>query len=135
MALLDELAARLVAQGVGILGTNIFLSSTAIIPTGSGPYLTLNETGGFKPALTQNNTATQRPTVQLLARATSYPLARALLYAAYAALGGQNGLWNTTLSGVQYLKILARQEPTDMGLDGSSRSQIVFNIDVEKQPS
>ncbi len=142
MSLLDDLAARLVAQGVGVLGMNIFLSSAAVIPTGMGPYLTLSETGGAAPTRVQNvNTPnTTRPTVQVLCRAgriagvqEAYPAARAMANAAYSAV---DGVFNATLSGTWYLKITARQEPTDMGFDATGvRVQVVFNIDVEKVPS
>ena len=135
MPFLDEIAAKLVAKGVGVSGTSIFVSSKAVIPTGNGPYLVLIETGGSGPARTQNDTATQRPTAQISVRAVAYPTARTMLKAAYDALGGANGLWNVMLSGTMYLSITARQEPTDIGLDGAGRPMVAFNIAVEKQPS
>ena len=46
MPFLDEIKDRLVAQGVGTYGSNIFLGSKAVIPTGDGPYLSIIETGG-----------------------------------------------------------------------------------------
>lgn len=135
MPFLDEIAARLVAQGVGTLGTTIFGSSKAIIPAGNGPFLVLVETGGSGPDRTQNDTATQRPTAQISTRGLTYAAARTMLYNAYVALGGANGLWNISLSGTMYLSITARQEPTDIGLDGAGRPMVAFNIATEKQPS
>jgi len=136
MAFLDDLADRLVAQGVGVFGTNIFGSSKAVIPVGIGPYLSLLETGGGPPAGTQNDTATERPSAQLLCRASTFPAARTMLRNAYNALGGANGLHNVTLSGTFYLSITPKQSITDIGLEaGTSRAMVVFNIDVEKQPS
>lgn len=134
MSFLDDVAARLVAQGVGTLGTNIFLSSKAVVPTGNGPYLSLIETGGTGPTRVHNKAgaSTLRPTAQVLTRAVSYPAARAMAKAAYDAL---DGVWNTTLSGTFYQKITARQEPTDIGLDGAGRVMVVFNVDAQKQPS
>ena len=134
MSFIDEIAAQLVAQNVGVLGANIFLGSASPIPTGVGPYLTVNETGGIAPTRTQNQAAasTQRPTAQILVRGTSYPVTRAKALAAYLAL---DGVFNTTLSGTKYLRMTARQEPTDMGLDANGRVQLVFNIEAEKQPS
>lgn len=134
MPVLDEIAARLVAQGVGTTGSNIFLGSKAVIPTGAGPYLSLIETGGLSPTRVHNiaGASTTRPTVQVLVRATSYPAARSMAKAAYDAL---DGVWNTTLSGTFYQKITARQEPTDIGLDGSGRVMVVFNVDAQKSPS
>lgn len=136
MSLLNEVAARLVAQGVGAINTVLFLGAKAIIPTGDGPYITLSATGGMQAAGTQNDTATERPSVQLLARATSYPIAEAKLTDAYNALGGANGLHNLLLSGVWYVSVKARQPVTDMmQQDEQGRAMLVFNIDVEKSPS
>lgn len=134
MPFLDEIAAKLVTASVGTIGSNIFLGSKAIIPVGNGPYLSLVETGGSAPTRIQNVAAahTQRPTAQVSVRAKSYQAARTMLQAAYAAL---DGTFNTTLSGTFYQSITARQEPTDVGLDDAGRAMIVFNIEVEKQPS
>ena len=134
MSLLDDLAAKLVSDGVGVLETSIFVSSRSILPDGDGPYLSVYETGGVAPTRVQNasEAATQRPTAQIVARGASYTAARALAQAAYDSL---DGIFNTTLSGTQYLSMKARQEPTDTGLDEKGRVRVTFNIDVEKQPS
>lgn len=131
---LDELKDRLVAQGVGVYGTSLFLGSKAVIPDGNGPYISLIETGGSGPTRIHNQGAgnTQRPTVQVVVRAKSYLDARTKAKAAYLAL---DGVFETDLTGVRYHSITARQEPTDIGLDAKERPMIVFNIDVEKQPS
>lgn len=138
---LNEIEAKLIAAGVCITGTkaglanSVYKTSKASIPSGDGPYLTLIETGGSGGALTQNDTGTQRPTMQISVRCVSSIDARTLLKSAYDALGGVNGLWNVTLSSIFYLKILARNEPTDIGEDASGRAMVAFNIDAEKQPS
>lgn len=135
MPFLDEIAAKLVGAGVGVLGTNIFLGSGALIPAGAGPFMTIIETGGSAPTRVQNkaSASTQRPTAQIAVRATSYATARAMSKAAYDAL---DGTFNATLSGTFYQKITARQEPTDMGLEeGTARRMLVFNIEAQKQPS
>jgi|SRR5580765_2688397 len=134
MPLLEEVAARLVAQGVGTLSSNIFYGSNAVIPTGDGPYLTLTETGGMAPMRIQNKASgnIQQPTFQVAVRARTYPVARAMCKAAYDAL---DGVFNLTLSGTFYQKITARQEPTDIGLDGVKRPTVVVNFEVMKNPS
>jgi len=131
---LDEIAARLVSQGVGVLGSNIILGSKGVIPAGDGPFISLTETGGSAPTRVHNQSVpnTQRPTAQITVRATSYFVARTKAKAAYLAL---DGVFNTTLSGVVYYSITARQEPTDIGLDVLGRPMIVFNIDAEKAAS
>lgn len=134
---LDEIAARLVSAGVGVLGTTLFLSSAAKLPAGNGPYITLTETGGPTPGRggrvhNEAGTHVQSPTAQIAVRAKSYVEARTKAKAAYQAL---DGTWNTTIAGVFYQQITARQEPTDVGLDESGRVVVVFNIDALKQPS
>lgn len=134
MPFLDDLAARLVAQGVGVLSTNIILGSRGTIPLGDGPFISIIETGGSGPTRVHNTNApnTQRPTAQVLVRAKSYVVARAKAKAAYEAL---DGVFNTTLSGTFYQQIVARQELTDIGLDAEARVMIVFNLDAQKAPS
>jgi hypothetical protein len=131
---IDEIAVHLVGKGIGSLGTTIFTSSKAVIPAGDGPYLTITETGGSGPTRRQNisGAATQRPTAQIVVRALSYVVARAMAKAAYQAL---DGIWNETLSGAEYVSVVARQEPTDIGVDGAGRAMVSFNIDCEKAPS
>lgn len=131
---LNEIAGRLVAQGVGTIGTNIFLGSKAVIPDGDGPYLTLIETGGSAPTRIHNYVGahTLRPTAQVAVRARSYAVARTMAQNAYNAL---DGVFNTTLSGVFYQKITARQEPTDLNLDAKERPVLVFNVECEKVKS
>jgi len=133
MAFLDDIAAKLVADGVGVVGTTIFLSSKAVIPAGAGPYITLMETGGIAPTRVQNQrqAATVRPSVQVVTRATSYQTARTKARQAYDSL---DGLFNTTVNGTFYLKITARNEPGDTGLDESGRPRVTFNLDAEKKP-
>lgn len=134
MPFIDELAERLVSAGVGTRGSNIFLGSGAAIPTGAGPYLTLTETGGSAPTRIHNAAAahTQRPTAHVLVRAQLYSVARAMAKAAYLAL---DGVFNTSLSGVMYQSMTARQELTDIGLDDSGRRMISFNVEAEKAAS
>ena len=113
----DDIAAKLVADGFGVIGTTIFISSKAVIPpvqTGSDPVLiSLLETGGLGSTRTQNSArSTSRPSMQIVCRAKSYVLAQAKARLIYNAL---DGLFNVTLSGVYYLSITARQEPTDTG--------------------
>jgi hypothetical protein len=133
---LHEVKDRLVAQGVGVYNVNIFIGSASIVPIGDGPYLSLRETGGTGPAKTQNNTGTERPGAQVLTRGTNPDLARAMAAAAFAALGGVDGLYNITLTGVAYISLSVRQSIVDIGKDDTGkRTMYSFNIDAEKYPS
>jgi len=134
MSVLDDLAAKLAADGVGVLASTIFLSSAAVIPAGDGPFISLNETGGTAPTRTQTAVrATLNPSVQVLVRAATYQAARAKAWDAYQSL---DGVFNADLNGMRYLRIAAKQEPTDMMLDATGeRVQVVFNLEIEKYPS
>ena len=136
MPFLEEIADRLVSQGVGTKSADIFLGSGATIPDGDGPYLSLIETGGTDSMRTHNGTPVAQPSAQILARGKSYKDARTKLKAAFDALGGDKGLHNVTLSGTRYQRINAKQQPTDLGQkDGRARAMIAFNIEAQKQPS
>lgn len=131
---IEEIANRLINQNVGLTASSIFFGSKAPLPAGDGPYITLTETGGTGAAR-MHNSSTERPTLQIYTRAKSAKTARAVARAAYDALGGPDGLYNLTLDGVTYVKIVARQEPTDVGADDIGRVCYSFNIDAEKQRS
>lgn len=134
MSFLDELAARYVAQGVGVLGTSILLSNKAVVPDTDSAVLTITETGGTSPERSQNAVTTpayQRPRAQILARAKSYQAARALAKAAYDA----SFVRNTALSGTFYRELDPVQEPFDMGLDANQRARVAFNVAAIKRPS
>lgn len=135
MAFIDEISTRLVSEGVGSTNSNILWGSGSVVPVGNGPYLSLVETGGYGSMKTQNGIAIERPTMLLLARAKHSADARLMLKNAYNALGGANGLFNITLSGVFYLSLKARSIPADTGKDAANRVMFSFNIDCEKYPS
>lgn len=137
MAFHTELMDRLVAQAVGTYGLDLFIGSKSVVvgPTAAG-VLVLTETGGSGSNKTHNDTARELPTAQILVRALTYAAARTKAKAAYTALGGANGLFNVTLSGTKYLRLVARQNITDMGPDPTGNGvQIGFNVEAEKQPS
>lgn len=84
----EELMAVLVAAGVGVVGQNVFSSTSAAVPRGGGPYLSVISTGGAPPLWNQNTNAPayQRPSAQIVVRASTYLAARAMARAAYDAL-------------------------------------------------
>ena len=134
----DEVAAYYVAQGIGVLSSNIFKGSNAKLPElgkagGAGPFILLTETPGSNPLFVHNyNTPhVQRPTMQVLTRGTNYLTVRQMAKAAYDV----SFLWNVTLSGIRYIKLVARQEPSDMGHDDVGRVMISFNLEIEKAQS
>ncbi len=135
MAFEDDLVVRLVAQGVGVYGTNIFISTKAVIPAGDGPFLSIVVTGGTSPLRTHNSVAApayQRPSAQLTARASTYAAAMVMARAAYDALVGVR---NITINGVYYRELNPTQEPFDNGMDSAKRSCASFNVEAVKRPT
>lgn len=140
MSFLDEIAARLVSEGVGTLDATaasaIFKGSKAVIPSGLGPFISIAETGGTRPMKSQRSPKYQRPSAQIVVRSTSRAVARAKAKAAYDALGSASGgLYNVTLGGTFYVSIEVVQEPFDLGLDSDGRPRIAFNINAVKLAS
>jgi hypothetical protein len=135
MPFLDEIANRIVTQGAGVLGTNLFLSTKSTIPSGDGPYTSLVEYGGTTSRRTQNHTATQRPSAQIVVRAKTYQSARSQCVLVHNALGGDCGLYNTVINGTFYQMIIANQQIFDLSPDELGRARVGFNIDVEKNIS
>jgi hypothetical protein len=46
---IHEIAKLLIDNGLGVATTTLFIGSQPEIPSGSGPYTTLKQTGGFSP--------------------------------------------------------------------------------------
>lgn len=94
--LVREIFAVLVLAGVGTVwdqvanpSGNLFGSSSAVYPKGSGPYLNVMASGGSTGLRTQNVTTgpvLEKPTAQITVRAKSSEAAEAMCRAAYAAL-------------------------------------------------
>lgn len=134
----NDVKDRLVAQGVGTYETNIFIGPKVVLPAlgdalGAGPILSIVQTGGSGSNKTQNDSSTELPTAQVMVRATKYDDMMAMLQAAYVALGGVDGLFNITISGTRYLRLVARNPPTDLTLDGASRAMGAFNVEAERK--
>jgi len=130
----DDIGAYLVAEGVGVLATNIYISSKAPIPPGDGPFLSIIETGGSGPDRTQNSVlqnAYENPSAQILVRGKSYVAARAKLRLAYNAFVKVR---NQTINGTWYLWMRPQQEFIDLGLDETGRARVAFNVFACKRP-
>ncbi len=87
----QEIIGLLVAAGVGTFGTDILGGSITVVPDGAGPFLHFIDTGGVTPLRTHNEIgppAYQRPTAQLVARASTFSAALSMAQDAYDALVG-----------------------------------------------
>lgn len=141
MPLLQEIGSYLAAQGIGTLGTDLFLG---VMEDQPDICTALYESGGQAPIRAMRGTpgqVVQRPRLQVVCRATqlNYLTARDQAGAIYRLL---DGLGDTVMStstgssgGTRYLFIAAVAEPFLMGRDLTSRVLVAANYDVVKDPS
>lgn len=137
ITLLDDIVTILVNAGVGTDNVNIFKTSSALIPNGAGPYITLTATGGSGPEGTHNAVglpAYQRPNFQVLVRGTSTGAVDAMIRNAYAALVAF-GQKSQAVNGIWYRSISPLQEPFDTGKDAAGRYTMTVNFAVVKRPN
>ena len=128
MALLDEIATRLIGQGVGVVGTT---ASWSVFKGREQPKpdqcITLFETGGNANQPHEGNML-DAPTFQVRIRGgtttTGYPAARTKMAAARTALEGMTG----TFSGRYYCQVVANSEPNSLGADDNNRPLLVMNF-------
>lgn len=125
MALLDALAAQLVADGVGTLGTTIFLG---YMPPTPDAVVVIYEGRGNGPdhVFGSSVSGIDRPQVRVLARAgrNDYPAARAKIVAVRSSLGS---IQNETVSGVAFLSVQATSDYYPVRLDDKERA--MFGLD------
>ncbi len=134
MALLDDLGAWLAAQGVGTVGTDLYLGGWQDDPDAQ---VAVFEYGGpgpvdsFSDAATSPAPAVARPRVQVVARAAreDYQAARTKVAAARTAL---LKIANATVNGVYYERVEAIDEPFLLGRDEKQRPLLAANFQVWK---
>lgn len=91
----EEVIKVLSDASLATLGTDTFVGPIAVVPSGAGPYLNINDTGGAEPSETHNGDVYERLSVQVVVRATSYTAARTRALAVWRAL---DGVRNTTIT-------------------------------------
>lgn len=135
MSLSSELAAVLVAAGLGTVGTSIFTSLAAKIPTtGDGPFYLILEQPGQAPLYIQNSFVPNwvRPNAQIIVRHINSTTAKTKARDVYNLLAV---IRNQNLSGVRYQSVKPINEPGDLGSDDNGRARWVFNLEIVKKPS
>jgi len=127
--LLDEIAARLIGQAVGVTGT----TASWVVYKGWEPetpdqVFSLFETGGLANQ-SHDGDLLDVPTFQIRVRgastSTGYPAARTKIAAARTALEGMTA---GTFSGRYYCSVVANSEPLSLGHDASHRPRLVVNF-------
>lgn len=118
--LIDEIADYLAAEGLGTVGTDIFVGH---LPAKPDTALGVFATGGFP----SGSYPLDEPTLQVRSRSHSLQTAYERLAQAYSAL---HGLHHTPLPGGTWLlNCLGLQPaPTGIGRDSAGREEFVINF-------
>jgi len=135
MASLDELGVYLAAQGVGTVGTDLFLGG---LPDAPPACVAVLETGGMASAKAMRaapgSPVAEQPGFQVIARGAPFdyegPRAKAQL--AYRKL---DGLGTSVLSGTRWFWVTATQSPFLIQRDENERVWIGFNVLAAKELS
>ena len=122
--MLSDIGNYLQVQGIGTLGTNIFLG---MVPDRPDNCIVLFEYAGSPPDLYWNG---EYPGLQVRVRNKSYAAARTKIGEVMAAL---HGLHEQTLSGTRYLLIKARGSPEVLKRDNNNRVELFVNFEIIKE--
>lgn len=125
MALLDALADKLVTDGLGTLGTTIFIGQ---IPASPDACVVIYEGRGAGPeqVFGASVVAIERPAIRVVCRTgrNEYPEARVKALAVRASLGA---IRNATISGVVFYSVYPSSDLYPLGLDDKERAR--FGVD------
>lgn len=110
---IDDVADFLEDQGIGTVGTNLFIGRTIDSDDSSLPnnIVVLYETGGIEPS---HYIPTKNPTFQVYVRNTDYALGRAKIEAVRTAL---HQTYGDTIGSTYFYTIFAQSEPGYIGRD------------------
>lgn len=76
-------------NSLGTRGTNLFYGQQVDIPSGSGPYMLLLNTGGLATDITHDGYRGERPSFQILVYADDYTAGHDRVYAIWRLLDGK----------------------------------------------
>ncbi len=115
-------------------GRNLFKGPKAKIPDGKGPYVSLIRKGGqgFEGTHNALGIAYERPSAQVVVRATDYDVAEALVGRLYFRT---LEILNQNINGCWWRLASCPLEPFDLPPDEKERPRIAFNVDAIKRTS
>lgn len=126
--LLDDIKDYLVAQNVGVFGTDLFAGQ---IPDKPDICVAIFEYGGSPSPLVWNGIPVETPGLQVRVRNKTYQAGRLTCETVKNKLHGLNSV---VLGSTRYLMIRANQSaPEPMGRDNSGRQEWVINFTVMKE--
>lgn len=128
---LEELATYMQANGIGTLGTNLFVGT---LPSTPDTCVGLQEYPGTQPAYALGGglQVLEFPRVQVMTRAKLYNVARDKADDVWRLLGAITG---QTLSGVHHLRVQALSNPFELPPDDTNRKLFACNYVVTKELS
>jgi len=124
--LLGDIGGYLFAQGIGMVGTDIFYG---FMPDTPDNCIALFEYAGSPPDLHWDG---EYPGLQVRVRNKSYAAGREKIEQAKNTL---HGLTEQTLGTTRYLLIKAKQSPESLGRDANNRTEWVVNFTIIKEVS
>lgn len=124
--LLDDIAAFLAANNIGVVGSNIFKGQ---MPDKPDDCVALYEYGGSPRGLVWNGVQLEYPGLQVMVRSKNYSVARQKIEQITNILHGLSGMLGTT----RYLLIRAKHSPESLGRDAAGRVELVVNYEVNKE--
>lgn len=126
--MLEQLADQLATDGVGTVGTNIYIG---LMPTSPDLCLALYEYSGDPPleAFQDGGASLDQPSVQVMARAgrNDYPSARTLMLNARNSL---TAVTNVTIGSVRFLRVRDISAINALGGDEKDRPRFTLSLSV-----
>ena len=122
--MLNEIGTYLQSQGIGTLGTDLFLG---LMPDQPDNCIALFEYAGSPPDLHWNG---EYPGLQVRVRDKSYPAGKAKIKQIVRVL---HGLHETVLGGTRYLLVKARGSPEVLMRDENNRIEFFINFEIIKE--
>lgn len=124
--ILEALADRLTSASVATVGSNLFIG---LMPDQPDVCLAIYEYAGSPPleVLSDNDATLERPSVQVMARATrnDYPTARELIKDARDVL---TAIANQEISGVTFLRVNQNSAINAVGTDDNDRPIFTLSL-------
>lgn len=131
---LDEIGAYLQAEGIGVIGSTLFLGSMPQDEPGTGgldAVLAIIEIPSRPAVRNHDKTLYELPRLQIQTRGTpyGYPAARQKAQDAWEAL---EAVTNQALSGVMYLRIEPLRSVFWLRTDDNNRPHLVFDAECAR---
>lgn len=129
--ILEELTSHIVTNTTTlVVGTNLFM--TGFPATGPDTAVAIYDTGGVAPTESFGGVVMETPSVQVIARSTSYVIAKGLAQDIWNTI---IAIKNSTLSGTEYVYTTPQQSPFSIGNDEAERELVSCNYFVNKEVS